>query len=410
MNGNKSVTATFLPVYDLSVTVSGQGQVGLSPPNGPYLVGTLVTLTATPGPDHVFSGWSGSIQTSSNPVVLAMNGPRDVTAVFTPLYALTLDASGEGIASASPPGPLHLAGTVVTLSATPDAGSAFTGWSGALTGKTSPATLTMDGPKTVTASFTPYYPLTLVANGGGSVSVDPPGGSYVGGTVVTISATADPGQSFTGWSGALSGTQNPRTLRMNGPRTVTANFTALYTLTLLPSSGGSIGANPSSASYSAGSVVTLTATPSPGFVFTGWGGALSGTANPAALTVDGNATVEAHFAALYTLDADATSGGRVSVEPPEGTYLAGTLVTLTATPDPGWDFDRWSGDLGGSANPTPLAMDADKRVTAVFAAPEPSQALLLLTALASVARLARARAPSTSQRGRDTPGAPARRT
>jgi len=49
-----------------------------------------------------------------------------------------------------------------------------------------------------------------------------------------------------------------------------------------------------------------------------------------------------------------------------GTYSGGTNVTLTATPDVGWQFSGWSGDLQGSASPASITMNADKGVTATF--------------------------------------------
>ncbi|MGB9602294.1 MAG: type I-E CRISPR-associated protein Cas7/Cse4/CasC, partial [Limisphaerales bacterium] len=48
--------------------------------------------------------------------------------------------------------------------------------------------------------------------------------SYPSGTVVTLTATANPGYTFTGWSGDLTGTTNPITITMNANKTVTATF------------------------------------------------------------------------------------------------------------------------------------------------------------------------------------------
>jgi uncharacterized repeat protein (TIGR02543 family) len=62
--------------------------------------------------------------------------------------------------------------------------------------------------------------------GSGSVTLDPPGGSYDEGTVVTLTASADAGSTFEGWSGAATGTANPVTVTMDGDRTVTATFKA----------------------------------------------------------------------------------------------------------------------------------------------------------------------------------------
>jgi uncharacterized repeat protein (TIGR02543 family) len=112
----------------------------------------------------------------------------------------------------------------VTLTAVPVAGGSFLGWGGALSGTTNPATLLVDGNKSVTANFTPVYTLGVSTKGKGSVTLNPPGGAYVAGTVVTLTAVPGKGFKFTGWSGALSGTTNPTTLLMNGNKSVTANF------------------------------------------------------------------------------------------------------------------------------------------------------------------------------------------
>jgi uncharacterized repeat protein (TIGR02543 family) len=64
-----------------------------------------------------------------------------------------------------------------------------------------------------------------------------------------------------------------------------------------PAAGGSIGQSPKAASYAAGTVVTLTVSPAAGYVFTGWSGALSGTKNPATVTMDADKSVTASFAA-----------------------------------------------------------------------------------------------------------------
>jgi uncharacterized repeat protein (TIGR02543 family) len=82
----------------------------------------------------------------------------------------------------------------------------------------------MDSNKSVSASFTTTYTLSVSIRRKGSVVLDPPGGVYVAGTQVTLTAVPATGWRFEGWSGALSGTTNPATLLMNGDRSVTASF------------------------------------------------------------------------------------------------------------------------------------------------------------------------------------------
>jgi TolB protein len=69
----------------------------------------------------------------------------------------------------------------------------------------------------------------------------------------------------------------------------------------------------------------------------------------------------------YTLTVDVIGGGSVALDPQQPTYAPGTVVELTATPDPGWSLYSWSGDLTGTENPTTITMDSDKVVTATFA-------------------------------------------
>jgi uncharacterized repeat protein (TIGR02543 family) len=69
---------------------------------------------------------------------------------------------------------------------------------------------------------------------------------------------------------------------------------------------------------------------------------------------------------MYTVTVSKVGSGNVTLDPPGGTYNAGTAVTLTATPAPGFHFSGWSGDLNGSDNPATLTMDGDKNVTATF--------------------------------------------
>jgi uncharacterized repeat protein (TIGR02543 family) len=68
--------------------------------------------------------------------------------------SLTVLTTGKGTVDKSPVGPNYDKGTSVTLTAKPQAGYVFTGWSGAgITGDKNPLTVTIDSSKTVTALF-----------------------------------------------------------------------------------------------------------------------------------------------------------------------------------------------------------------------------------------------------------------
>jgi len=67
-----------------------------------------------------------------------------------------------------------------------------------------------------------------------------------------------------------------------------------------------------------------------------------------------------------TLTVAKVGSGTVSVYPDQSDYAYGQVVTLTATANPGWSFDGWSGHLVGSTSPATLTITCDHVVTATF--------------------------------------------
>ena len=47
-------------------------------------------------------------------------------------------------------------------------------------------------------------------------------------------------------------------------------------------------------------------------------------------------------------------------------YQSGEVVTLTAMPADGYQFDGWNGDASGMTNPIQITMDSNKSVGATF--------------------------------------------
>ena len=68
----------------------------------------------------------------------------------------------------------------------------------------------------------------------------------------------------------------------------------------------------------------------------------------------------------YTVDVIVSGAGNVALDPSGGTYFDGTEVILTATPDAGYQFDAWSGDLTGSENPDTIIVNGNKSINAAF--------------------------------------------
>jgi hypothetical protein len=118
----------------------------------------------------------------------------------------------------------------------------------------------------------------------------------------------------------------------------------------------------------ASSTVKLEAVPAPGYRFENWSGALSGSENPATIMIDCNKFITANFSlVVHTLTLELSGNG--SITPGTGTYdyAEGTVVSLTATPRSGWQFDSWSGGVADSSSAeTTVIIDSDKTVKASF--------------------------------------------
>jgi Tol biopolymer transport system component len=248
MNSAAAVTATF-DTANVTVTKAGDGSGTVtSSPAGidcggdctePYLPGTTVTLTAAPTAKAVFTGWSGAC-TGTAPCVITASTDTSVTATFDTARLFVAKAGdGGGTVSSSPAGincgtdcnESYLPGTAVTLTAAPAANAVFIGWSGACTG-TGSCVLPMTTDASVTATFdTATLSVTRAGLGAGLVTSSPSGincgldcsESYLPGTSVTLTAAASAGGTFSGWSGACSGT-GPCVLNMSTDASVVATF------------------------------------------------------------------------------------------------------------------------------------------------------------------------------------------
>lgn len=128
-------------------------------------------------------------------------------------------------------------GYKVTLTATPDTGSVFGGWSGDVTGPDNPITITIDSDKTLTAKFVPAedtYTLTVLKSGPGNGKVTSEdeeidcgevcSATYPAGTVVKLTATPDEFSGFDSWQGDVSGTTKTISFIMDGDKTAVAVF------------------------------------------------------------------------------------------------------------------------------------------------------------------------------------------
>ncbi|MFH1383318.1 MAG: hypothetical protein ABIH70_10615 [Chloroflexota bacterium] len=396
INGQK-VTSTSASFSGGSVSVNPGPQV-----NGEYTKNTVVTLTANPASGYDWKGWSGTGNDTSNPTTVTMSKDKRVTITFEPRFSLVVNnqlvigsfmSFDEGSVSLNPAPDSdgkYTNGTIVTLTAHPDSGYDWKGWSGTGNDTTNPTSVTMSSGKHITVIFEPRFSLVIsnqlvigssVGFNEGSVSVNPaPGedGKYAEGTKVTLTAIPAPGYGCRSWSGTINDTINPTTVTINSDKHVAVTFELRFLLTVnnqpvtVSSTNfteGSVSVNliaKDDGKYPKDTAITLTASPASGYRFDHWGGDVSANVTSVTITMNANKNVTATFIKIYTLTTSVSPTDGGSVTPGSGTYDDGTSIILTAVPASGYRFDHWGGDVSANVTSVTITMNANKNVTATF--------------------------------------------
>jgi hypothetical protein len=221
----------------------------------------------------------------------------------------------------------------------------------------------------ISVDATPHEGGTVDINGHPQSSY-PISRAFIEDTVIELEAQPMAGYQFIGWSGDLSGGENPISLEMDSAKVVTAIFSnIIHPLVIEVTGHGSTEPVTGTYSYGEGTKVTITAAPDSGWRFDSWSGGVS---EPYLATttvvISTDRTITANFSQImHSLTLAANGNGLLSPEIGAHSYAEGTEVTITAAPDSGWRFDSWS---SGVADPdlatTTVVINTDKTVTANF--------------------------------------------
>ncbi|MDM8523025.1 hypothetical protein QUF80_06585 [Desulfococcaceae bacterium HSG8] len=326
---------------------------------------------------HIFLGFSllfslvisGCDNSDVEDECIPCQGKRTLTVETLGAGSGTVSGDPAGIDCGDDCSEIYDAGTVITLTAAADQGSAFAGWSGACLNMDETCTVALDEDQDVIATFdeipaeTTEYLLTVEKDGAGSgtVSAIPAGidcgddcsETYEEGTVTTLTATADEGSEFAGWSGACTGTE-ACVITADQAQTVTAAFdeipvvTPEYALTVEKSGAGSgtVSGDPvgidcgdgCSETYEEGTVITLAAAADEGSEFAGWSGACTGT-DTCIVTMTEAQNVSAVFETVAT---------GFAASDLQGTWYGYFAETNTETGDKYWFYGTLNADDTGN--------------------------------------------------------------
>ncbi|MCY4561214.1 MAG: BspA family leucine-rich repeat surface protein, partial [Flavobacteriaceae bacterium] len=252
-------------------------------------------------------------------------------------------------------------GESVSITATPDTGYQIESWGGTcgtLTESGNSASFTASKDCTISVTFEKVsYTITTSAGDGGSITENQ---SVEHGESVSITATPDTGYQIESWGGTC-GTFSADDLEVSFKVTkdceITANLkqkeltTSLqnlekesYTITTSSGTGGSITEDQS---VEHGESASITATPDTGYQIESWGGTcgtLTESGNSASFTASKDCTISVTFEKVsYTITTSAGANGSITENQ---SVEHGESVSITATPDTGYQIESWGGTCG----------------------------------------------------------------
>ena len=225
-------TFTTIPQVTLTATPT---LGGVTDGAGTFAQASVAAVTATPNTGYTFTNWTdnGVVVSTSSSYQFTMAGNRALVANFKLIpasqFAVILTSS-PAIGGTTNGSGAYNAGTAVTVTADPNNGFTFVNWTdnGNVVSTSSSYQFILGGNRKLVANFkaipASQFALVLTSSpaAGGSTTGS---GAYTAGSSASATATANPGYTFTSWSGDATGTNNPLTVVMSANKHVTANFT-----------------------------------------------------------------------------------------------------------------------------------------------------------------------------------------
>jgi hypothetical protein len=291
-------------------------------------------------------------------------------------YTLTITASEGGTTSPAAGSYAYDPETTASVTAIADNHYLFDHWEldGSYAGSDNPTDVLMGTNHTLHAVFQLItYKLTILNSTDGTT--DPIAGNYTytNGTNVAITAMPNTYYVLDYWllDDNNAGSANPITVLMTANHTLQPVFARInYTLTISTIIGGTTDPELAEHTFSGGTNVSVSASPSSGYRFDYWvfDDLPVGSANPINILMNNSHTLQAVFAETHTLIISASEGGTTDPIPETYIYDDPTNVSVQALPSVNYFLDHWTydGENVGSQNPITVYVGSSHHLHAVF--------------------------------------------
>ena len=363
---NAVVTLPAPATYTLAYSAGTGGTITGTTPQTVAAGASGSEVIATPSGNYTFASWSDGILTAAR-TDSNVTSSLAVTANFSApnTYTLSYTAGTGGTISGSSTQNIASGHNGTQVTAMPDAGYTFVGWSDSVATAARTET-SVHANVTVTANFTHNnYSLNYTAGDGGSITGNTSQSVAPGGNGTQVTAAADANHTFGAWSdGVMTASRTDNSV--GSDLAVTANFSLkIYTLAYSAGSGGTISGSIMQSINAGSSGSQVTAVPNTGYSFTSWSdGVLTPARTDASLS--GNLNLTASFAPLgYSLRYTAGSGGSISGSSTQAVSYGGNGTQVTAVPDSSHNFSSWSDSVLTAAR-TDTSVAGNINVTASF--------------------------------------------
>ncbi len=352
-----TLTAVFEPIMWTITTESNNDAWGTTKGDGTFQEGTTIPIEAKPTTHYEFVKWDDGDTNAEREVTVT--GDKTYIAEFAPKgYSIVVKPNNNLYGTTTGTG-TYPYGSNQTITATANEHYEFVDWNDGI--KAPEREIIIAGATTYTANFKPKdYQITVTSKSNPAWGTVSGSGMYPYGSEQPIKADPAEHYMFVGWNDGNKAAE--RTITVLGPQTYTAEFAPIKYEIITNSSNEAHGTATGGGLYEAGKKIIIEAQAKEHYKFVKWSD--GNTLSPREVTVTGDSTFTAIFEAIMctiTTKANNDTYGKTSGG---GSFQEGSDITITATPNNGYEFVKW--EDGNTEINRLITVSRDATYTAIF--------------------------------------------